>query len=117
MRRALMVAALIGLSAPALVAQNTPPGQTQDASSIIREYYREPGRAPTGEQVPGGGEQLRVDATLSPALGRLLMPLPVDLTRMLPDLPRGQQRGRIGTRVLTIERSSQRIVEVIHIAR
>lgn len=117
MRRILLVAALIALSAPALVAQNTQAGQTQDASTIIRQYYSEPGRAPAEEQVPGGVEQLRVNATLSPELGRLLMPLPVDLTRMLPDLPRGQQRGRIGTRVLVVERSSQRIIEVVVITR
>jgi hypothetical protein len=61
--------------------------------------------------------QLRVDATLSAELSRHMLPLPVDLTRMLPDLPRGQQRGRIGDRVITVERSSQRIVEVVDITR
>jgi len=119
MRRILLVAALLVLSGKALTAQEPPTGQAQDqrdAATIIREYYRGTGRLPPGgEQIPGGVQQLRVDATLSSELGRLLMPLPVDLTRMLSVLPRGQQRGRIGDRVITVERSSQRIIEVIDI--
>lgn len=123
MRRSLIIlAALLAVPAAGAFAQDTPPAQNQgrDAASIIREYYRGPGRAvaESREQLPEGAMgQLRVDATLSAELSRHMLPLPVDLTRMLPDLPRGQQRGRIGDRVITVERSSQRIVEVVDITR
>jgi hypothetical protein len=122
MRKSLiLLAALLAVPATGALAQDTPPAQQgRDAATIIREYYRGPGRgvAESREQLPPGAmDQLRVDATLSAELSRHMLPLPVDLTRMLPDLPRGQQRGRIGDRVITVERSSQRIVEVVDITR
>jgi hypothetical protein len=124
MRKSFMIiAALIAVPAARAVAQQgTPPAQQQqrDAASIIREYYRGPGRAvaESREQLPqNANTQLRVDSVLSSELSRHMLPLPVDLTRLLPDLPRGQQRGRIGDRVVTVERSSQRIVEVVDITR
>lgn len=124
MRKSFMIiTALLAVPAVrAMAQQGTPPAQQQarDAASIIREYYRGPGRAvaESRDQLPGNAyAQLRVDGILSAELGRHMLPLPVDLTRLLPDLPRGQQRGRIGDRVVTIERSSQRIVEVVDITR
>ena len=123
MRKSLMLlAALLAVPATAVMSQQTPPSQSQgrDAATIIREYYRGPGRAvaESRDQLPeNANAQLRVDAILSAELARHMLPLPVDLTRQLPDLPRGQQRGRIGDRVIVIERSSQRIVEVVDITR
>lgn len=123
MRKSLiLLAALLAVPATAVLSQETPPAQSQgrDAATIIREYYRGPGRAvaESRDQLPeNANAQLRVDAILSAELARHMLPLPVDLTRQLPDLPRGQQRGRIGDRVIVIERSSQRIVEVVDITR
>lgn len=123
MRKSLiLLAALLAVPTTAALSQQTPPAQAQgrDAATIIREYYRGPGRAvaESRDQLPeNANAQLRVDAILSAELGRHMLPLPVDLTRQLPDLPRGQQRGRIGDRVIVIERSSQRIVEVVDITR
>jgi hypothetical protein len=124
MRKSFMIiAALLAVPAARGIAQQTTPPteqQGRDAASIIREYYRGPGRAvaESRDELPANANaQLRVDAILSAELSRHMLPLPVDLTRLLPDLPRGQQRGRIGDRVVTVERSSQRIVEVVDITR
>lgn len=123
MRKSLIIlAALMAVPAAAALAQDPPAAQAQgrSAETIIREYYRGPGRAiaESRDALPAGAlDQLRVDSTLSAELSRHMLPLPVDLTRMLPDLPRGQQRGRIGDRVITVERSSQRIVELVDITR
>ncbi|HVH39194.1 MAG TPA: hypothetical protein VM764_04145 [Gemmatimonadaceae bacterium] len=119
---ALVIAVLLALPGTALVAQNPPPAaqDTRDAATIIREYYRGPGRgvAESRDQLPAGSmERLRVDATLPEDLARHMLPLPVDLTRTLPGVERGQVRGRIGQRVILIERTSQRILEVVDITR
>jgi hypothetical protein len=121
MRKILMLlAALLAVPGRSSSAQTTPQGQGQDVATIIRDKNRGPGRAvaESRDQLPANAmAQLRVDAILSAELGRHMLPLPVDLTRLLPDLPRGQQRGRIGDRVITIERASQRILEVVDVTR
>lgn len=113
MRTIFAAAALLVTSSTALIAQATPSGQG-DVAAIIREYYGAPGNAVSIGDLPTGAlRQLQVDALVPSELAKEMMPLPVDLTRRLPPVLRGQQRGRIGDRVLLIERTSQRILDVV----
>src|SRR5579875_77687 len=91
-------------------------------ASIIRAYYGShlqglpPGLAKRGGDLPPGLEKhLERDGTLPPGLQKRLTPLPFDLERQLPPLPRDCycRRGVLGSNVLILNTRTGRIVDIL----
>ena len=113
MRTIFVAAALLATTGTALTAQE-PTSEQDEVAAIVRDYYAVPENAITRGNLPVGElRSLQRESTVPAGLAKEMLPLPVDLTRRLPPVSRGQQRGRIGNRVLLIERASQRILHVV----
>ena len=86
--------------------------------AIIRSYYRNRSgqAAPAlakrdGNPPPGAEKQLRANDTLPPGLQKRITPLPLELDRQLPRLPRGYSRAIVDGRAMTLD-ANNRIVDV-----
>ena len=91
---------------------------------IIEEYYHKskkakqkglpPGLAKRGGNLPPGlQKQLDKNGRLPPGLQKRLEPLPVDLDRRLPRLPKYWERVILERNVILIDRRTQRILDII----
>lgn len=103
---------------PSKVAKAHPQGSV---AWTVTDFYDKARGLPHGLKQrdhlpPGLQKQLQRNGTLPPGLAKRMTPLPCDLIGRLPVLPTSQERGLIGDRVITIDRSSQRILEVIDLA-
>ena len=88
---------------------------------IIRDWFSNkknlrdlpPGLAKREQLPPGLQRQLRKNGTLSPGLQKRIQPLPRALGRLLPRLPTGVRRGIIGSDVVLVEKSTNRILDIV----
>jgi hypothetical protein len=85
---------------------------------LIRRYFNGRGRnlppglaKRNGNLPPGMEKQLRANGTLPPGLQKRAEPLPVELERQLPRLPRGYSRVLVEGRAMTLD-INRRIIDV-----
>ena len=89
--------------------------------SIIRIWFSNkknwknlpPGLAKRRRLPPGLERQLYTNGSLPPGLEKRLHPLPLDLERRLPELPKGVVRVVIGVDVVLLDRNSNRILDIV----
>ena len=89
--------------------------------AIIRNWFSSkrnrkglpPGLAKRRQLPPGLQKQLQRNGTLPPGLQKRIQPLPVDLERLLPNLPDGMRRGIIGADVVLIDGTSMKVLDII----
>ena len=72
-----------------------------------------PGLAKRDRLPPGLEKQLRERGTLPPGLQRRVQPLPEELERRLPRLPRGYRRVSLGAHVLLMNEGTSVIVDIV----
>jgi len=89
---------------------------------VIEEWFRQhpsdlpPGLAKKNTLPPGLARQLRKNGTLPPGLQKKIVPLPVELVRVLPPLPAGRERVMVSADlVIVLDRTTAKILEVISI--
>jgi hypothetical protein len=90
--------------------------------SIIRNWFSNkknlkglpPGLAKRKRLPPGLERQLQKNGSLPPGLQKRVHSLPLDLDRLLPDLPNGIGRVIIGVDVVLLDKTSNRILDVLH---
>jgi hypothetical protein len=66
-----------------------------------------------GNLPPGLERQLERNRTLPPGLQNKLQPCPLEITRALPPLLPGYQRGAIGAHIVVFNRNARIIVDVM----
>jgi hypothetical protein len=57
--------------------------------------------------------QAQKNGTRPPGLQKRIQLLPVDLERLLPNLPHNIQRGMIGVDVILVDKTSMRVLDII----
>ncbi|MCH8320941.1 MAG: hypothetical protein IH790_08300 [Acidobacteria bacterium] len=94
-------------------------GKSQE--SIIRDWFSNkknlkglpPGLAKRKRLPPGLERQLRRNGSMPPGLEKRVHSLPLDLDRLLPDLPTGIRRVIIGVAVVLLDETSNRILDIV----
>lgn len=122
-----ILAGLLAFVAPPVVAATqagvTIKGEivftTQD-QKIIREYFRggqgglPPGLAKRGGKLPPGlRRHIEKNGTLPPGLQKKIEAFPVVLERRLSPLPSGVIRVSIGTDVIILDRTTNKILDIV----
>ena len=106
------------------VDSNRPARFLPEERQLIEEYYRQgkrgkakglpPGLAKRGGNLPPGLQKhLERNGQLPPGLQKRLEPLPVDLDRRLPQLPKYWQRVVVERDVVLIDGRTNRILDII----
>ena len=133
MERALRWFALCGALAVAavpLAAQGRGKGKAEATMSaapakgeatIIVEWFRThqtslpPGLSKKNALPPGLQKQLAKNGSLPPGLEKQFKPLPRELVVLLPPLPANHERVIVGVQVLVVDRTVQKILDIIDI--
>jgi hypothetical protein len=89
--------------------------------TIIRDWFSNrqnlkglpPGLAKRNQLPRGLQRQVQKNGSLPPGLQKRIQLLPVDLERLLPNLPHSIQRGMIGVDVVLVDKNSMRVLDII----
>lgn len=89
--------------------------------TIVRDWFSNrqnlkglpPGLAKRNQLPHGLQRQLQKNGSLPPGLQKRIQLLPVELERLLPDLPHSIQRGMIGVDVVLMDKTSMRVLDII----
>jgi hypothetical protein len=89
--------------------------------SIIRDWFSNkknlkglpPGLAKRKRLPPGLERQLQKNGSLPPGLQKRVHSLPLDLERLLPDLPKGIGRVIIGVDIVLLDKTSNTILDIV----
>ena len=89
--------------------------------SIIRDWFSNkknlkglpPGLAKRKRLPPGLERQLQKNGSLPPGLQKRVHLLPLDLERLLPDLPKGIGRVIIGVDIVLLDKTSNTILDIV----